>query len=90
MEEHLLYSKFRALGIQVAPLIAELEHRATSHPEELASLLSECQAAYLGARKSLIAGKLMEEIKALDPVKSELVELVGWVDRLVRTFWNRC
>ncbi|KAF8513130.1 Sec34-like family-domain-containing protein [Hysterangium stoloniferum] len=72
---HLLYSKFSSASFQVAPLLAELERRAKVHPDELASLLAECHAAYLGARKSLLIGRLMEDIKGLDPAHSELVEL---------------
>ncbi|KAF8478273.1 cis-golgi transport vesicle tethering complex subunit [Gautieria morchelliformis] len=74
-QTHLLYSKFATTSCQVAPLLAELERRAASHPDDLASLLTECHAAYLSARKSLLVGRLVEDIKGLDPAKSELVEL---------------
>lgn len=74
---HLLYSKFVTASYQVAPLLAELERRVASHPDDLASLLSECHTAYLAARKSILVGRLVEEIKGLDPAKSELVELVS-------------
>lgn len=76
-ETHLLYSKFRSTGAQIAPLLAELERRASAHPEELSSLLTECQTAYFQCRKSLIAGRLVAEIKALDPARGDLVELVS-------------
>jgi conserved oligomeric Golgi complex subunit 3 len=74
---HLLYSKFETTSYQVAPLLAELERRAASHPDDLASLLTECHTSYLSARKSLLVGRLVEDIKGLDPAKSELVELVS-------------
>lgn len=73
---HLLYSKFRSVGNQTAPLIAELEGRAMAHPEELSSLLAECQTTYFQSRKALIAGRLTAELKTLDPTRSDLVELV--------------
>ncbi|KAF8320910.1 Sec34-domain-containing protein [Clavulina sp. PMI_390] len=74
-ENHLLYSKFRSIGGQTAPLIAELERRASAHPEELSSLLAECQTTYFQSRKAMIAGRLMAELKTLDPARSDLVEL---------------
>lgn len=77
-ETHLLYSKFRTIGTQVAPLIAELERRAMAHPEELSSLLAECQTTYFQCRKTLIAGRLTAELKTLDPTRSDLVELVSF------------
>lgn len=74
---YLLYSKFATTSYQVAPLLAELERRAAAHPDDLGSLLSECHTAYLTARKNLLVNRLVEEIKGLDPAKSELVELVS-------------
>ena len=59
-----------------APLLAELERRVMEHPDELASLLSECHTTYFSSRKSLIVGKLSAEVKMLDPANSNLVELV--------------
>lgn len=73
---HLLYTRFRSVTPQLAPLLNELERRATAHPEELAALLSECHSAYFSARKTLLVGRLMEEIRGLDPTHTELVELV--------------
>ncbi|KAH8119149.1 Sec34-domain-containing protein [Phellopilus nigrolimitatus] len=72
---HLLYTRFQSVAAQVAPLLGELERRTWSHPEELSSLLSECHSAYFGARKSLLVGRLAEEIKGLDPGRADLVEL---------------
>lgn len=76
---HLLYTRFRSVSAPLAPLIGELERRATAHPEELSSLLAECHAAYFAARKGLLVGRLVEEIKGLDPGKTELVELVSYL-----------
>ena len=61
----------------LAPLLAELERRARAHPDELLALLAECHTAYFSARKGLLVNRLMEEIKGLDPARTELVELVG-------------
>ncbi len=72
---HLLYTRFKSVSPQLAPLLRELERRALTHHEELASLLSECHAAYLSTRKSLLVGRLMQEIKGLDPTRTELVAL---------------
>lgn len=73
---HLLYTRFYTVSAQLAPLLAELERRAAAHPDELMSLLSECHAAYFAARRSLLVSRLLEEIKGLDPSRTELVELV--------------
>ncbi|PBK78097.1 Sec34-domain-containing protein [Armillaria solidipes] len=72
---HLLYTRFRSVSPQLAPLLGELERRAYAHKDELSSLLSECHSAYFSARKSLLVARLMEEIKGLDPTRTELVEL---------------
>ncbi|KAI6040227.1 Sec34-like family-domain-containing protein [Pisolithus marmoratus] len=74
---HLLYTRFQTVTPQLAPLLGELERRATAHPEELFALLSECHSAYFSARKSLLVGRLTEEIKGLDPNRTELVELTN-------------
>jgi conserved oligomeric Golgi complex subunit 3 len=73
---HLLYTRFRTVAGQVSPLLHELERRAEAHPDELTSLLAECHAAYFAARKGLLVNRLMEEIRGLDPARTELVELV--------------
>lgn len=73
---HLLYTRFTSVSSQLAPLLGELERRAQTHPEELNALLSECHTAYFSVRKALLVGRLMEEIKGLDPSRTELVELV--------------
>ncbi|KAH9858997.1 Sec34-domain-containing protein [Lenzites betulinus] len=72
---HLLYTRFHTVSGPLAPLLAELERRAQAHPDELSALLAECHTAYFSARKSLLVGRLMEEIKGLDPARTELVEL---------------
>ncbi|KAG9316781.1 Sec34-like family-domain-containing protein [Chiua virens] len=74
---HLLYTRFRSVTPQLAPLLNELERRATVHPEELSALLSECHTAYFGARKAILVGRLTEEIRGLDPTHTELVELTN-------------
>ncbi|KAF9241866.1 Sec34-like family-domain-containing protein [Melanogaster broomeanus] len=65
---HLLYTRFRSVAPQLTPLLGELERRAAAHPEELSALF---------ARKSLLVGLLMEEIRGLDPTHTELVELTN-------------
>ncbi|KAH9993581.1 Sec34-like family-domain-containing protein [Russula vinacea] len=72
---HLLYTRFVTVAGQLAPLLAEFERRARAHPDELGALLSECHAAYFGARKSLLVVRLTEQIRGLDPTRTELVEL---------------
>ncbi|KAI0332278.1 Sec34-domain-containing protein [Cubamyces sp. BRFM 1775] len=74
-QTHLLYTRFRTVSGPLAPLLAELERRAQAHPDELSALLAECHTAYFSARKSLLVGRLMEEIRGLDPARTELVEL---------------
>ncbi|KAH9952658.1 hypothetical protein BGW80DRAFT_1567900 [Lactifluus volemus] len=72
---HLLYTRFTTVAGQLAPLLGEFERRAHSHPEELGALLSECHAAYFVARKNLLVSRLTEQIRGLDPTRTELVEL---------------
>lgn len=86
---HLLYTRFRSVTSQLAPLLNELERRAAAHPEDLSALLSECHSAYFSARKTLLVGRLMEEIRGLDPTRTELVELVSiysWYQTLLILF----
>lgn len=73
---HLLYTRFNSVSHQLSPLLGELERRAAAHPDELAALLAECHTAYFSARKGLLVPRLVEEIKGLDPTRTELVELV--------------
>jgi conserved oligomeric Golgi complex subunit 3 len=73
---HLLYTRFTTVAGQLAPLLGEFERRARAHPEELGALLSECHAAYFSARKNLLISRLTEQIRGLDPTRTELVELV--------------
>ncbi|KAI0338277.1 Sec34-domain-containing protein [Trametopsis cervina] len=72
---HLLYTRFNSVSQQLAPLLGELERRAVAHPDELSALLAECHAAYFSARRGLLVPRLVEEIKGLDPSRTELVEL---------------
>ena len=76
-QTHLLYTRFQSVATPLAPLLSELERRAQAHPDELSALLAECHAAYFSARKSLLVNRLTEEIKGLDPARTELVELVS-------------
>ncbi|KAI0044273.1 Sec34-domain-containing protein [Auriscalpium vulgare] len=72
---HLLYTRFTTVSTQLAPLLGELERRARAHPDALGALLAECHSAYFSARKGLLVGRLTEEIRGLDPARTELVEL---------------
>ena len=73
---HLLYTRFQTVAAQIAPLVGELGRRTLGHPEDLSSLLTECHSAYFNARRSLVVGKVILEIKGLDPGGADLVELV--------------
>ena len=72
----MVYTKFQSIATPMAPLIAELERRVKSHENDLASLLAECHISYCNARKSLLAGMVAEEIRGLDPSRSDLIALV--------------
>lgn len=76
---HLLYTRFITVAGQLAPLLGEFERRARAHPEELGALLSECYAAYFSARKSLLVSRITEQIRGLDPARTDLVELVRFL-----------
>lgn len=77
-EHHLLYTRFRSVATKISPLLGELERRARAYPEDLSGLLEECSTAYLAARRQLLTPRLIEEIRGLDPAKSDLVELVSF------------
>ncbi|KAG6873047.1 hypothetical protein C0995_003804 [Termitomyces sp. Mi166 len=72
---HLLYTRFKTVSSQLLPLLNELERRARSYPQELLALLDECHTAYFSTRKALLVDRITEEIKGLDPSRTELVEL---------------
>lgn len=74
---HLLYTRLKSVSSKVSPLLRELELRAQKYPDELGSLLSECHSAYFSIRKSLLVPRIIEEIKGLDPSRSDLVDLVS-------------
>lgn len=78
-QHHLLYTRFMSVSSQLAPLLGEFERRAQTHPDELSTLLAECHTAYFAARKSLLVSRLIDEIKGLDPTRTELVELVSTI-----------
>lgn len=73
---HLLYTRFQSVSAQLSPLLGELERRTLSHPDELSSLLAECHASYFAARRTLLTGRIVEEIKGLNPRGADLIELV--------------
>ena len=75
---HLYFAKFTSVSTQLAPLLAEFERRAHTHPEELMNLLTECHNAYFAARRGLLISKITEEVRGLDPAGSDLVELVSF------------
>lgn len=91
-QHHLLYTRFKTVSTRVAPLLGELERRAQSYPDELTALLAECHAAYLNTRKTLLVPRIMEEIRGLDPAKSELVELTregcGYLKQVCMDEWG--
>ncbi|KAF9261067.1 Sec34-domain-containing protein [Marasmius fiardii PR-910] len=75
---HLLYTRFLSLSLRqpssnpnqhspssLPPLLRELERRATSHPETLEALLTECHSAYFTIRKAIIGNVVREEVKSL-------------------------
>lgn len=73
---HLLYIRFITVYGHISLLLGGLGRRASVHPDELGSLLSEYRAAYFSARKNLLLSRLTEQIRGLDPTRTELVELV--------------
>ena len=76
---HLLYTRFTTVAGQLSPLLREFERRPRAHPDQLRALLSECYEAYFSARKSLLVSRLAEQIRGLDPARTELVELVRFL-----------
>ncbi|EIN11167.1 Sec34-domain-containing protein [Punctularia strigosozonata HHB-11173 SS5] len=74
-QSHLLYTRFKTVANTVRPLLNELERRAAAHPETLSGLLDDCHQAYFTARRRLLIDRLTEEIRGLDPSRTELVEL---------------
>ncbi|CAA7260828.1 unnamed protein product [Cyclocybe aegerita] len=74
-QHHLLYTRFLSVASRVSPLLSELERRAAAYPDELGALLGECRSAYFATRRALLVPRIMEEIRGLDPGRSELVEL---------------
>ncbi|KAF8965587.1 Sec34-like family-domain-containing protein [Flammula alnicola] len=91
-QHHLLYTRFKSVSVKVAPLLGELERRAQSYPDDLGALLAECHHAYFSTRKALLIPRIMEEIRGLDPGKSELVELTregcGYLKQLCTDEWT--
>ncbi|ODN78720.1 hypothetical protein L202_04287 [Cryptococcus amylolentus CBS 6039] len=71
----LIYTKFTSLSTSLRPLLSELEQRVSTNPDELAPLLSECNAAYVSTRRNLMGGRVNEEIGRMKPNGSDLVDL---------------
>jgi hypothetical protein len=86
-----LYTRFKSVSTKLAPLLGELERRARSYPDELSALLAECHYAYFSMRKSLLVPRVVEEIRGLDPGRSDLVELTregcGYLKQLCTEEW---
>lgn len=91
-QHHLLYTRFKSVAGRIAPLLEELERRSASYPDELSALLAECHQAYFSTRKALLVPRIMEEIRGLDPGKSDLVELTregcGYLKQLCKEEWS--
>ena len=77
VQMHLLYTCFRSVFAPLSLPLGKLERRAITHPEELSALLT-CHSMYFGARKGLLVCQLVEEIKGLDPGRTESVELMSY------------
>jgi hypothetical protein len=75
-QDTLLYAKFANIGARLRPLVYELEKRSLSEPQEYASLMAECYAAWFAVRNQLLAVPLAEEVRRMDPQNSELIKLV--------------
>jgi len=71
---HFLYTRFTTVAGQLSPLLREFEHRSRTHPEELGALLSECHTAYFSARETMPVSRLTEQIRGLDPTRTEFVK----------------
>ena len=75
---HLPYTCFRSVSSPLSPLLGELECHKNAYPEELSALLVECHSVYFSVMKGLLVSQLVEEIKGLNPGRTELVELVSY------------
>ncbi|WVQ81860.1 hypothetical protein IAT38_003987 [Cryptococcus sp. DSM 104549] len=71
----LIYTKFVSLSQPLRPLLAELEQRVSSNPDELTSLLAECHQAWVTTRQGLIGQRVNEEVMRMNPTGSDLVDL---------------
>ncbi|BGO94181.1 hypothetical protein NBRC10512_001341 [Rhodotorula toruloides] len=71
----LLYAKFTSSAPTLRILLVELEKRASADPSEYASLLSECYSTYFASRSALLGPGLREEVRRMEPDKTELVRL---------------
>nr|ODO02272.1 hypothetical protein L204_01004 [Cryptococcus depauperatus CBS 7855] len=70
----LVYTKFISLSATLRPLLAELEQRVLSNPDELGSLLTGCHSVYVDTRQGLIGNRVNEEIIRMDPTGSALID----------------
>ncbi|KAK8854795.1 hypothetical protein IAR55_003534 [Kwoniella newhampshirensis] len=71
----LIYTKFVSLSPSLRPLLAELEQRVSSNPDELTTLLTECHTAWVVTRQGLMGARVNEEIMRMNPTGSDLVDL---------------
>lgn len=72
----LVFPKFAALAETCRPLLAQLEDRAARNSSELGPFLTECHTAWIGARAGIIAPRVAEEVKRLDPAVGDVIDLV--------------
>ncbi|KAG5221580.1 Golgi transport complex [Salix suchowensis] len=72
-------SKKLSEGVRPSPQRSAADRRARAQSRgassRLSTLLSECHTAYFNTRKTLLVGRVVEEIRGLDPARTELVEL---------------
>lgn len=73
----LLYTKFASLSTSLRPLLAELEHRVRTTPNELSALMGECHSAWVSTRQALLGNRVSSEVARMEPMTSDLVDLVS-------------
>ncbi|GAA6058792.1 hypothetical protein JCM10212_001908 [Sporobolomyces blumeae] len=71
----LLYQKFEAPASSLRILLVELEKRASSDPSEYDALRHECFQVWFTARTQLLSPGLAEEVRRMEPDKSDLIRL---------------
>lgn len=83
--EALLYTKFASLSAGLRPLLAELEHRVRTTPNELSALLGECHSAWVSTRQALLGNRVNNEVARMEPMTSDLVDLVRAIEASAKT-----